>query len=283
VGGTGGITNQGGVVVLGGTVDLSGGTLDVTATGIFATLKLDGTVRDGTSRPDGGTLVLGNAVYSPASNQTILTGPTLDGMIFEGVLNLAAATSSAAIRDGLTLLSASGGQPGSIDLTAGQLTLLDNETLTNVAITLGTSAAGAGITDNGAGRTLTLGSLASLAVTGSATIAVGSVLDAGMVTLTAAALTLATSGSAGISGTVTATGASSLNLAGQSFGNTGTLHAAGGTLTLGAGLSNFAVGTTLSGGTYLVDGGATIDLSRAASLSTDNADIVLNGAGAALL
>jgi hypothetical protein len=283
VGGTGAVTNRGGVVVLGGTVDLGGGTLDVTATGIFTTLKLDGTLRNGTIRPDGGTLVLGNAVYSAAANQTILTGPTLDGIIFEGVLNLAASTSSAAIRDGLTLLGATGSQPGSIDLTAGQLTLLDNETLNNVAITLGTGSSGAGITDNGAGRTLTLGSLASLAVTGSATLAVGSVLDAGIVTLTAAALTFAASGSASNSGTVTATGASSLNLAGQSFGNTGTLHAAGGTLTLGNGLSNFAVGTTLSGGTYLVDAGATIDLARAASLSTDNATIVLNGVGAALL
>ncbi|WP_264715241.1 Hint domain-containing protein [Limobrevibacterium gyesilva] len=299
------ISTAGGVLALGGTLDLAGGTLDIAATGLFSSLRLAGTVTGGTIRPDGGTLAMG-AQTLLGFGTTVVTGPTLDGITVLGTLDLGASSSGVSIVNGLTVLAADGGVPGMIDLTAGQLSILDAETLDHVAIRLGTSAAppspvSYSIWDRGTGQALTLGPDTAVTMAGSATISVDTLVNEGLIDAAAQVLsitgqtirnagvitlnggTLELSGPQGSdnSGTIRADGASGLNLSGATFSNSGLLQAASGTLTVGPGLLNVS-GTTLNGGTYEADAGATLDLGPAAPLATVNASIVLDGAGSAL-
>jgi hypothetical protein len=296
------ITNSGGLLTLGGTLDLAGGTLDVGATGLFSNLRLAGTVRGGTIRADGGTLWMG--VQSFLGGQTVVTGPTLDGVTFAGRLDLSDSASGVSVVNGLRVLAGPGGGVGTIDLSAGQLTILDSETLDNVSIRLGAAVAPASpvsssIWDGNAGRTLTLGGNARVTMAGNATISVGTLVNAGSIDAGAQSLqinaqsarntgqivldggTLEMSGSvlSENEGTLISSGAAALNPSGAAFSNSGLLFVAGGTLAVGTGLSNFS-GATLDGGTYEVAAGATLTLGRAGALVTDNASITLDGPGA---
>jgi hypothetical protein len=120
-----------GPITITGTLDLQGGTLDITATGSLSSIEIAGTVRDGTIIEDGGTLV-------------IAPDPTLDHVTLLGSLDLSAANTTLDIVNGLTVQTASGGLPGTIELTGANsiLQLLDSETLDNVVINLGTSTLG---------------------------------------------------------------------------------------------------------------------------------------------
>jgi len=89
-------------------------------------------------------------------------GPTLDGVVLKGSLDLGDPAKAAAIRDGLTVTTSAGGQPGTINLSGGQLTVLDTETLDNVAISLGAPGTPANpvaysLWDGNTGTALTLG------------------------------------------------------------------------------------------------------------------------------
>ncbi len=294
------LTDAGGQLVLGGSIDLLGGTLDISATGLFRNVVLTGTVRNGTIAENGGTFALRSSVALP-------TGPTLVNVVVKGLLDLSDPTRAVAIRGGLAVQTIAGGQPGTINLSGGQLTVLDNETLDNLAISLGAPGTPANpvaynLWDNNTGAALTLGHAAIVTATGNAAISVGSFVNlgfdavgatqqqwfgqsttnAGVVTLAGGSLLLAGIAASGNSGSIVAGGSSGLNLTGAAISNSGLLQAAAsGTLTIGAGLANFT-GTSLAGGTYEADAGATLDLSRAAAIVTDAATIILNGPGSSL-
>ncbi len=300
----GSIDTSGGQLVLGGTIDLLGGTLNVAATGLFSNLVLTGTVKNGTLVESGGTLTMGAAASQ--FGVTVVAGPTLDGVVFAGTLDLGGPTKGIAIKNGLTVRSVDGGSSGTINLSGGQLTVLDTETLDNLAISLGAPGAPAdavadSIWDANTGAALALGAGVVVTATGNATVSLGgftnlgldvvgatqqqwigqTIVNAGVVTLAGGGLLLSGSVSSSNSGSISASGNSGLNLSGAPLANTGLLQAADGTLSVGAGLTNFFA-STLSGGTYEADAGATLDLSRSASVVTDAAAIVLDGAGSVI-
>ena len=282
--GGGSIASAGGELVLGGTLSLTGATLDVAASGAFADLDLAGTVIGGTIDPDGGILTLGSP--TTLAGHLLSAGLTLEGVTFLGALNLDAAAnannypSSVAIADGLTLATAPG-QAGSLEIGAGQLVILDNETLDHMAIGIGDAGVVpgiAGISDGGAGLRLTLGSQAVMTVAGSATISAGTIVNAGKIVL-GGPLTFDALSSVTNSGTLTGSG--TIATTSVALSNTGLIQAvAGGTLILGA-LANLP-GTTLTSGSYEAQAGGTLDLSSAAMLVTDAATILLDGSNAAI-
>ena len=130
-----------GQVDLTGTLDLNGATLVVAAGTPFSDVVISGEVIDGTIEYAGGTLSL--------------PGATLDGVTYRGATLAPAPASTLTILGGLTVETASGGTPGTIDLTASGSTLLfaDTQTLDNVALLLGGATAATLATDS----TLTLG------------------------------------------------------------------------------------------------------------------------------
>ena len=282
----GAIANNGGTLILSGTMALAGSAFDAaTAAANLGNIALLGLVQGGTIRPDSALVSYG--VPTVTGGQFFMSGLTLDGDTVQGKLDLTAAAdaagiaSSIAIAGGIVLQSAGGGQPGSIDLSAGQIVLLDSETLDQAGILLGAagvSPAAAAITDGGAGNSLTLGGHAVVSVAGSATIAVGGFSNAGTIEL-AGSLMLAATGIAANSGTIAGSGTL---VAAVALVNTGLMQAiAGGTLAVGSSLQTLA-GPTQAGGTYEAQANAVLDLSLATPLATDAATILLDGPGAVL-
>ena len=112
-----------GSLVIDGTLDLGGGTLDLTADTLLGTALINGTILNGTVVEDGGTLLLGS--YA-----------TLDGVTLIGTLQ--PAYENVVFQDGLSVLGAAAGQPGTIDLRYnGNLLFNDTETLANEVILIG--------------------------------------------------------------------------------------------------------------------------------------------------
>jgi hypothetical protein len=140
--GLGNVTNNGGVIGF-GILDLNGGTLDVTPTGLFSYMFAS-TVEHGTVKLDGGTI-----------DQR---GGTLDDTTLLGTLKLGRA-SSLSIVNGMTIKPVQSGVPGGIDMSAGdgQIQVLDRETLDNGVLNFG-SLGGNAIVNVTNGSTLTLGS-----------------------------------------------------------------------------------------------------------------------------
>ena len=104
-------------LTLAGLLALDAGTLD---------LNGGGTINGGTLALDGGTFV-GN-------------GGTLDGVTCKGALTLAGSGQDLFVENGLTLQSASGASPGSIDLSGATYTaivVLGSETLDNATLNFG--------------------------------------------------------------------------------------------------------------------------------------------------
>ena len=261
--------------------------------GLFADLDLAGTVIGGTIDPDGGLLTLGSP--TTIAGQAVLAGLTLEGVTFLGALDLDVSANandypgSVAISGGLTLetvaaLSGNGGsgQTGSLEVGNGQLVLLDSETLDHMAIGIGDAGVMpgiAGISDGGGNRKLTLGTQAVMSVAGSATISVGSIVNAGTVVL-GGNLTFDAQTSVANIGTLTGSG--TIGTTAVALSNTGLIQAvAGGTLILAGGLANLP-GTTLTSGSYEAQAGGTLDLSPTATLVTDAATMLLDGNNAAI-
>ena len=170
------VTSDAGTVVVTGLLDDSGAKLTLAPGGALPSLVLQGgTLRGGTVALAGGSLSLtsGGTPYTPIAS-------TLDGVTLQGTLDLSAAAGSVPganqvmIRDGLVLQGAGGSGPGTMLLTGAGQSLLaaDSETLDNAAITLGnaTVAATLGAASGGA---LTIGTHATVAVSGLARIAGG--------------------------------------------------------------------------------------------------------------
>ncbi len=109
-----------------GTLNLAGGTLSVGTGTALGRLSLTGTLVGGTIVDSGGGLVaLGSA--------------TLDGVVYDGTLDLSRPFSQIAVADGLTVNNPAPGHPGTILLTGAEARLLATtpETFNNVAISLG--------------------------------------------------------------------------------------------------------------------------------------------------
>ena len=233
--GGGSIDNEGGQLVLTGTLDLGGGTLGVDAGGLFGVLSLSGTVANGTIAPGDGVLAL--------------SGTTLDGIGVLGTLDVGNGASlySVSVEGGL---SAVGGQAGLL-VNGGTLTLLDSETLDHFAIGLGygdigvkvaqplsTGFNGAGIIGSGA---LTLGGGVTLTTLGSAYIVASQFTNFGKIQVTGkddlmiSAPAFSNAGSISIAAGATLELDIDTNLAGLVGG--GSIANAGGELVLGGTLA----------------------------------------------
>jgi hypothetical protein len=140
------LNHAGATLSVAGTLTLTGarGTLAVTA----GVLDLTGTIEGGTINDAGDGLAFNDGTGNP----------TLKGVTYQGTLTLA--NEYAFVTGGLTMETAAGGKPGSIDLMAGNagLWVLDRETLNNAVLNFGT-AGGDYLSDpSNSGTTLTLGS-----------------------------------------------------------------------------------------------------------------------------
>jgi Hint domain len=177
--GTGSIDNAGGQLVLGGTLDLGGGTLNVASSSPFSSLSLSGTVQNG-------TITVGDGVLA-------LPGATLDAITVLGTLSLGtlAGGYSVTANDGLTFA----GAQSALLVNGGALTLTASQTLDNLAIGLGygstpvkaviprgTGFNGAGLSDSSA---LTFGAGVTLTTLGSAYITAQQFTNLGQIQVSA--------------------------------------------------------------------------------------------------
>jgi hypothetical protein len=199
----------GGTVDMVGTWELGGGTLDTTD---FGNVTVIGTIAGGTILASGGFSTTG----------------TLDGVSVLGTLR-----GAAVVEGGLTVAGIAPDTTGSIDLSAGDLTVLDSETLDNVAILLGDHTlreANGGTLTLGPGVVLTVAGSGAALIDGSAlggTVVSQGVIDANThaLTISPAAFTNAGTLSAGSGGSVSFTGTEQ---ASNPVINTGTIIGTGG-------------------------------------------------------
>jgi len=112
-----------------GTLDLSGSTLQIGTGTNIGHISLTGTLRGGTIVDAGGGLALAGEA-------------TLDGVAYQGVLDLSRPFARLAVADGLTVAALGGIQPGSILVTGAQSRLIatTSETFDNAVILLGSVA-----------------------------------------------------------------------------------------------------------------------------------------------
>ena len=214
-----------------------------------------GTVWGGTIADAGGGFEIGYGTFDDVTYRGTLA---VDG---GGVLNVV---------NGLITRTTSGGLPGAITLVGGGSSLLvqDTETLDNSVVTIGDSSGTVDILGNGGAgaNTLTLGAGLTLRqTTGQAQLLNSGTSDA-----------IVNRGSIAVSG-------GTLDISGGSFSNTGTISVSGGGTVMfePATLANFA-NNTLTGGTWVVGAGSTLQLPRSSFVYTLSADVTLNGAGSTM-
>ena len=288
----------GGNLLIAGTLGFAG-TLD-TIDVMTGTLSLTGLIQGATILPGAGAVDLGN-------------GGTLSGVTYQGVLALTGLDQTLFIQGGLTLETAAGGTPGTIDLSGASdsgISILDSETLDNATLNFGTGNGNSLSTglDDDTGQTLTLGSGFTIDVTtggygvlGYQTLLNLTVDDKGD-TLSNAGLINADGGSFYIDyGTVTNTGtidaddSSYFTMFGSTFDNSGSMAITGngyldfqtntasneGTITVSTGGYFEITGPLTNTGTISVDDGRLrLDngFTGAGSISvTDGGTIVLGG------
>ena len=283
--GLGSVSNSGGTVDIGGTYDNTGQTLDGTAS--FGQLALYG-----------GTI--GGGTATSASVAFTNYGGTLSGVTFDGPLNFDSTSVQQIVHlaNGTAVVGSGGSGPGTINDTGyySYLYFDNTQTVSNTTITLGSTigyydylfdydTTGAG------GQVLTLASTVTVNVQGYySQIDDGSGSGDGIVN----------------QGVINQTGSSSLAINGNSFTNSGTINAksTSGYLTIdpttftNSGTIDVANGETvtiqpttftnlpahaLTGGTYEVEAGSTLQVDGFASITTLNADVILSGAGSQFL
>ena len=252
-------TNDGGTIVIAGTLDNTGAVLDVgdgTALGDAALAGVNyrtlvgGTIEGGTIEGSSGMSFFAD----PADG-----GGTFDGVTYEGVLDLTGPTSELTVINGLTVTDASGTGPGTIEIAGGNSSLTFSGTQTIDAATIDIGSGGA-LLISGAGAALTLG---------------GDLL----VVDTAPDAEIGRGGGVINQGTVNADVAGGLfTIDPTSFTNQGTINVSNGD-TLSISTTDFIdlTGATLTGGYYSVAGNSTAWLTDGSSVSTLNADLTLIG------
>jgi len=248
-------------ITTGGTLNNTGATLSVGAGSALGTIALAGTIAGGTIADAGGGI-------SPA-------GGTLSGVTYEGIINLTASNAELFVANGLTVTGVGGTGAGTINLTGNTSSLLftTSATLNNATVNLGAASATAIIDLYGSsGLTLTLGK--SLTIVANAadgvaylggyyysgnTIINDGTIDAGA---SGGTFNVAPNGTFTDNGTITVSNGDTLNLQPAKFTN--------------------LAGTTLTGGSYEAAAGSSIVLSNNDRIVTDNATIILSGAGSAI-
>ncbi|MDA8250249.1 MAG: Hint domain-containing protein [Rhodospirillales bacterium] len=288
------------------TLDSANATLHMYADG---TLDLSGanaalTVSAGTFDLGAATLQ-GGTVTSTGGLLEIESGATLDGVTWRGTIAFSAGPATALyVTGGLTMETATGGSPGSIDLSTGghSLNVLDSETLNNATLNFGSGSSSWLTFDyshSGVRTTLTLGSGFTLDQTGgnnnlSNSFANDTIANAGLIAVSGGVFTVSgggfnNSGTMSVSGgatTVDLSGVATLNNAGLIavnggsfdasnvvFANSGTMSASGGAI--------IDLSTTTLSNTGLIEIGTNSGVLLGSS--SDTAGITFNGTDATLV
>ena len=279
------VTTGGGVVELDGMLNNAGQVLAVQPGPFGALLLRGGTIQGGTVRLAGGSFQLAGSASGG-------TSPTLSGVALQGTLDLSQPMSGlvgtyVGLTGGVTYAGAGGTGQGAILLTgsSNMLLALDQETLANVAVTLGSAAGTAATADvlgtaTAGGFTLAGGS--TLTVAGPAQVAgsggfankgaiqinVGARLDIGAGVVLGASTgttTVAAGGTLALDGNLATATLLGLGLGGAgTVALDGTLNNAGSTLQLvpagtapSPALQSLTLeGGTIQGGTLVLNGGA---------------------------
>ncbi len=254
--------DSGGTLTLTGTVNLSQlmyvmdeGSLLVAGS---STLNLDG-LDLASAFPLTHIVVDGTLFNGTVSNNPVLSsGATLDDIIWQGTLTFTA-NQALNVTGGLTVETATGGSPGSIDMTAGgdNLYVLDSETLNNATLDFG-STGGDAVWNydsaDGASGTLTLG--------GGFTIEQSGGTDA---------LQTGFGGAIANAGEIDVTGGT-LQVDAVTFSNTGSITVAGGYVYIGS-------TTFTSTGSIQIGNGGTFEILPATSADItydDPANLILD-------
>jgi allophanate hydrolase subunit 2 len=168
-------TSTGVLVTIENTLNNANTVLAVSNTGTLSNVTLNADVLGGTIVNGGGTLAV--------------TGGTLQGVTYEGLLNLAGAGGiTLRVSQGLTLENALGGAGGTVDLasTSDTMAILDTETLDGAVFNI------TGANDTISGTTLSLGAGLTVGVTGAdATISASTLANAGIIAVTGTTASLA--------------------------------------------------------------------------------------------
>jgi hypothetical protein len=274
----GSISSSGGTVYLEGTLSNSGHTLKGSSIGLVL---------------DRGTITGGTVAGLAASNG----GGTLSGVTFDGTLNLTANSASVQLANGFKMAGSNGAGRGTINVTGPSATLdFDNtETVSNATINVGNSGGGSDYlyeydTGSVGNQVLTLASNDTVDVQGNAQI-YGSgfsgdgIINKGLIEQTGNSGTLDIHPNAFTNaGTIDAEAPNAtLDIEPGTLSNSGTIDVANGDFAyIGpTTFANLSAGK-LTGGTYEAEAGSTLRLQNNGSITTDDAHIILSGAGSTI-
>ncbi len=246
---SGATLGSGAAVEISGDLNNTGAMLVVGTGSVFGAVSLSGTITGGTIADAGGGIV---ANYG-----------TLNGVTYQGVLDLSVANAVLYATGNLSFEGSGGSGAGTIDLTGNDAALIysGSNNLNNVTIDIG-SVDGSYV--DGDGGTLTFGSGTNLIQAG-AQASLGEIYNAETF-INQGALT------AGYSG-------GSFSISGPGFANAGSITVSNGDSLNMAQLTAFTnlKNSTLTGGSYEVDAGSTLQLLDNATIVTDAATIILSG------
>jgi hypothetical protein len=258
------VSDNGGTIYIDGTLTNTGSTLAVGPGAAFAKVVLDGTILGGT--------------VTDAGSGMAFSGGTLNGVTYEGTLDLTPYDSTMTVVNGLTATGANGTGAGTINLGSqySSVTFDDTQTFDNATITLGgyesqlydytTYAAYVAAGYQTPAETLTLGANLTLDQTGSygvlgsngyggtnATIVNDGTINAeasgGQFYINPTAFTN--------NGTITVSTGDSLYIQSQSFNNSGVLRANGGNILVAS--------AEADGGNATISGNSQIQYSAASN------------------
>ena len=231
----------------------SAGTLALTGTAPnlhlnAGTLDLAGVLSGGTVVASGGTALFEST-------------PTLQGVTWMGPMTFGT-TSAVSVLGGLQVQTLTG-QPGTIDMTAGNsaLFVLDSETLNNMTVAFDGSGGGLLANYNTSGGTLTLGACFTIAQSGAYNQLLnefnGLIVDAGVIAVNGGELQVQF-GAFTNSGSISITGGGTVDVSLTTLTNTGTMTVGpSGTLILGTIASDTGTMTIASAGTIEFNVGGT--------------------------
>ena len=253
-----------GTLDIGGLDINTGSTLDFSAGGALGTVTLELV---------GGSTIDGGAIKA-AGGTLIASGGTLDGVTYEGTLDLSANSASLSIVDGITLTGADGTGPGTVNLTGfnSSLSIYKTTTLDSATINIGNASANArliSIDPTAAGAVLTLGpQLAVIQAGVNAQLQSGSSAGDGIINQGSIG--------AGFSG-------GRFTVLGNSFTNQGSIVVSDGDVfTIQSTIFTNLSGSTLTGGSYEVDAGSVLQLQNNLGFAIDDADVTLSGTGSVI-
>jgi hypothetical protein len=258
----GAISAAPGTVEIDGTLNNAGATLTVGTGTALGTIALTGAIQGGVISDAGDGVAFGG-------------GATLDGVTYEGVLDLPSSGDGAevTIADGLTITGAGGVGPGVIQDTGGGDSLIfqNGQTIDNATINIGNNGGDDILLydPSGAGQTLVLGAGLTIRQVGAAA------------SLTSAGSSLDTIVNGGAIDAVAPHGALTINPG--MFTNQGAITVSNGsTLDLQPSVFTNLAGGALAGGSYEVDAGSVLELAQNAAIVTDDATITLSGLGSVI-